>query len=689
MTLSSPLFLIGLVAVAIPVIVHLFNFRRYRKVYFSNVDYLEQLQTETRRQSRLRQLLILAARILAIVFLVLAFARPVVPNRNNPLKTGSSDVSIYVDNSFSMERTDGSGTLLEKAKTKAREIVSAYGPTDRFQLLTNDAEGRQFHWLSKEEVLVEIDNMELSPVTQTFSSIANRQFDFLHGGSGKNRYAYLISDCQTSVADFANFPNDSSVTAICVPLESKGLNNVFIDSVSLNAPAFSVGSSVAVEVMVRNEGDESLEKVPLTLYVDDKQRALATVDLPAQGTVSTTMHFTLEHGGIVDGRVETTDYPVTFDDKYYFSLNVRDRIRLLVVEGREPNEYLQRLFVGDSVVRYQSLQLQQMDFSRVAENDVVILDELPALTSGMAQTLHSFVEEGGSVVVVAGSKADEGSYNEALRLFAAPRLSGWNGGRVAGGVVNVEHPLYQGVFAGRNDITELPTVTGYHRLAADGTTHRERIITLANGDDYITATSCGSGRLYLIASPLRDANSDFVRQALFVPTLYNMALLSIHPTAPALSLDASAPVPLAGRYGGDGGSVKLRGKDNDYEEIPDVRRMGSGSSLVPHGSIREAGNYHLVVDGEATEGLSFNYSRRESLMQYLSPSAVAQLIKDYHLDHCSVVAQAEKPLDGYLKSQMEGRQLWRWCIVLALLMMLAEIALIRWPERWKTKKNKK
>ena len=159
MTLSSPLFLIGLVAVAIPVIVHLFNFRRYRKVYFSNVDYLEQLQTETRRQSRLRQLLILAARILAIVFLVLAFARPVVPNRNNPLKTGSSDVSIYVDNSFSMERTDGSGTLLEKAKTKAREIVSAYGPTDRFQLLTNDAEGRQFHWLSKEEVLVEIDNM--------------------------------------------------------------------------------------------------------------------------------------------------------------------------------------------------------------------------------------------------------------------------------------------------------------------------------------------------------------------------------------------------------------------------------------------------------------------------------------------------------------------------------------------------
>ena len=103
MILSSPLFLIGLVAVAIPVIVHLFNFRRYKKVYFSNVERLEQLQSETRRQSTLRQLLIMFARILAIVFLVLAFARPVIPNRNSAMRSGSNDISIFIDNSFSME----------------------------------------------------------------------------------------------------------------------------------------------------------------------------------------------------------------------------------------------------------------------------------------------------------------------------------------------------------------------------------------------------------------------------------------------------------------------------------------------------------------------------------------------------------------------------------------------------------
>ena len=119
MILSSPLFLIGLVAIAIPIAVHLFNFRRYRKVYFSNVERLEQLQMETRRQSTLRRLLILAARILAIVFLVLAFARPVVPSKNGATRVGSNDVSVYIDNSFSMGNTDAGGTLLEKAKTKS------------------------------------------------------------------------------------------------------------------------------------------------------------------------------------------------------------------------------------------------------------------------------------------------------------------------------------------------------------------------------------------------------------------------------------------------------------------------------------------------------------------------------------------------------------------------------------------
>lgn len=684
MTFTSPLFLIGLAAVAIPVIVHLFNFRRYKKVYFSNVERLEQLQAETRRQSTLRQLLILLSRILAIVFLVLAFARPVIPGKDSTMRSGSNDVSVYVDNSFSMESGDGNGTLLELAKTKCREIVAAYGPTDRFQLITNDAEGRQFHWFTKEKMLLAVDELQVSSATPILSALARRQFDFLKSGRGANKQAYLISDFQSSVADIDAFPQDSTVKAFFVPLEAASQNNIYIDSVSLNAPAFYKGNGVVARIWLRNEGDEDIAKAPVSLYINNRQRALATVNIPARSVATADMHFTIDETGILDGRVETTDYPVTFDDQYYFSLNVRDRIRMLTVEGKATNEYLNRLFASDSSVSYTSLALQQMDFSRIGGNDIVLLDELPTLTTGMAQTLRTFVEEGGTLVVVPAENADEVSYNEALRLFAAPQLSGCNKGRVAASMVNLDNALYKNVFASKknDENMEMPTVGDYYRLVSTATTLHEAVIALANGDEYLSVTPFGSGRLYLFAAPLRDAHTDFVRQALFVPTLYNMALYSTRPTPLATTVGTADPIPLACIYDVTEGTVRLAGTGSDaYEEIPDIRRIGNYSFLMPHNSLSESGNYRLLQDGKASEGLSFNYSRLESQMDFLDRATLAKMLKDYNLVNCTVIRNADKPLDTYLKEQMDGRHLWRWCIVLALLMLAIEIALVRIPIR--------
>lgn len=175
--LTQPLFLIGLVAVGIPIAIHLLQLRRYKKVYFSNVEMLEALQEEDRRQRNLRQWLILLARVLAIVFLVLAFCRPVIKNPASQLKAGGTAVSVYLDNSYSMECGGLDGSLMESARQKAREIAAAYRPGDQFQLLTNDLAGDQFHWLSREEFLQAVDAVQTSAVSQQLSSVARRQAD--------------------------------------------------------------------------------------------------------------------------------------------------------------------------------------------------------------------------------------------------------------------------------------------------------------------------------------------------------------------------------------------------------------------------------------------------------------------------------------------------------------------------------
>lgn len=680
MVLASPLFLIGLLAVGIPVAVHLFNFRRYRKVYFSNVEMLEQLQSETRRQSTLRRLLVLIARILAIVFLVLAFARPVLPGSGGYTKTGSNDVSIYIDNSYSMENTDGNMALLDKAKAKAREIVAAYGPSDRFQLLTNDMEGRHFHWLSKDEMLLMIDEVESGGAAATVSSMTDKMSSFLHGGTGDNKYAYLISDFQVSAADFSEVTVDSSVVFTLVPLESVDCDNIFVDSIAFNAPVYYRGGSVTVKAWIRNEGDEDMEKVPVSLFVNDRQRAMATVDIAARSASIADLHFVIDESGTLACRIETSDYPITFDDKYYFTLNVRDRIHGLIVEGGAGNEYLARLFEGDSTVAVETMDLKRMDFSRIGDADFVILDELSTITTGMAQTMKGFVEAGGTLVIVPSAGGDVAGYNAALSLFSAPRLGNVHQGRVSGGRVDFDNPLYLNVFKDRDSEMELPTVSRYYRLESAGATLRQSVINLANGDDYLTTTPCGLGSLYLFASPLRDANTDFVRQALFVPTLYNMALYSIPMTTTSATLGSETPLPLSGLYDQDA-VVNLRNGDGSYEEIPDIRIINGRKYLIQHGSLRESGNYSLSQSGKIVEGVSFNYPRLESRLEFLSNDNLQQLLKDYNLSNFNIVKNPEKPLDSYLKEKMEGRSLWRLCLILALAMILVEIVLVRIPEK--------
>ncbi|MBQ1409330.1 MAG: BatA and WFA domain-containing protein [Bacteroidales bacterium] len=693
MSFASPLFLIGLVAVAIPILVHLFNFRRYRKVYFSNVDRLEQLQSETRRQSTLRQLLILAARILAIVFLVLAFARPVISNGNRRggiPAAQKNDVSIFIDNSFSMENSDGNGILLDKAKAKAREIVAAYGPSDRFQLLTCDVEGRHFHWLSREEMLSMIDEVQVTGNTAMIDDIAQRQFDFLHGSPGNNHYAFIISDFQTSAFDADAMPVDSTIDLTFVPLASASHDNVFIDSVAFGAPAFHRGNSVAVKVWLCNEGDENLDKVPVSLFVNDRQRALATVDLPARSTSTVDLHFACDEKGILSGRIETEDYPIDFDNTFYFSLNIRDRVDVLLVEGAANNPFITSLYDGDSSVRLNTMALRQMDFSNLEGHDMIILDELPSISSGMAQTLLSFTQQGGTVVVVVSDQADVNSYNAALSLFSAPHLAGKQNGRATAATINMDNALFANVFNGRSDDMELPTVNGYKRLQSSASALSESVITLVGGDDYITHTPCGEGHLYIIAAPLRDANTDFVRQALFVPTLYNMALYSVRPTAPSATLGQEQSLPLAYRYEPESHLMVAphvpSEKDvvSSHEFIPDIRTTGGLSRLVTHDVGLDAGNYTLSQDGEPREGLSFNYSRIESRMLFMTQDDLEKIAKDQGLDNVSVVPNPDKPLDNYLRERMEGRTLWRLCLILSLLMLLTEILLLKIKIKSKT-----
>ena len=674
MIFLQPAFLWGLLALAVPIAVHLFNFRRYRKVYFSNVDRLSEVRSEKRKVRQLRRWLVLLMRCLAIVGLVLAFAQPTLPG-SEQLQSGTTAVSVYVDNSFSMENNGSDGSQLETAKQKAREIAAAYRPGDRFQLLSNTLAGEEFRWLSREEFLDAVEALQINPATRRLGEVAQRQADFLQQGGATNRHAYLVSDFQTTIADLSQLSTLhsqlSTLNFTLVPLEGTATDNLYIDTLTLDAPAYFVGGSVTVEASLRNDGSRDVEKLPVKLFVGDRERALATVDLPAGTTAKASLRFTIDSAGWLNGRVEIADYPVTFDDNYHFSLLAGQRIEMLLTGTS--NENLEKLFSSDSAVHYQLSTLN----SQLSTLNFILLNELSALPSGQAQALASWVEEGGTLCVVPPAEKGVEQLNALLALMNAPRLESWNTRAVRATKVDLQSSLYRQVFnqSTREDM-EMPSVQGRYLLST-GQSLCQPIITLADGSLLLASIPHGSGRLYLFSTPLTAQWTDFVSQALFVPTLYNMALYSRPLPPAAYTLGGSDPIFLQHTYDPSAQPPTLTQaikQSNNQSILPDLRRVGNRSAMIPHGEITLAGHYLL-----GDEYLAFNYDRSESQLRFLTPSEVSEAVDG--IEGISVVRNASKPLDREIRARRNGTPLWHWCIFLALAALLGEILLLNFASK--------
>lgn len=686
MIFSNPLFLWGLLAVAIPIVVHLFQFRRYKKVYFSNVDRLVELRSESRRRSTLRRWLVLLMRCLAIIFLVLAFAQPSLPSKGQTLHSGAMVVSVYIDNSFSMENSGSEGSQLEAAKQKAREIVSAYRPGDRYQLLSNTMSGDEFRWLSREEFLDAVDALQISPASRKLGEVTLRQSDFLKQSGSPNCHAYIVSDFQRSSTEQFGVAAGTADGGVCpsftlVPLEGVATDNLYIDTLHLDAPAYFVGGTVTVEATVRNGGNGDVEKLPVKLVVNGRERALATLDIPAGGSAKAVLHFTIDSAGWLDGRVELTDYPITFDDHYYFTLLAGERINMLQVDGKSPNENLQKLFSSDSNIQYSTTAGNGL--TTAGNLNFIVLNELTDLPSGQAQALASWVEQGGTLAVIPQADGKVEALNTLLSQLQAPRFDRWVKRPVKASMIDFHSSLYHGVFNGTSDEMEMPTIQGHYSLKDEGAV-RQNIITLADGTSFLVSTPKGEGRVYLFSSPLTTEWTDFVSQALFVPSLYNMALYSRPQPAVAHTLGDNNPVFLQGNYNAATTPPQLSIPNSQFSIIPDLRRIGNRSALLLHGELTDDGIYSLTASaetgnesrrGECVEHLAFNYPRLESQLDFLSRDEIEELIDGQ--ENVSLVRNAAKPLDKEIRDRENGTPLWRWCVLLTLLFLLAETLLLK------------
>src|ERR1035437_640641 len=304
MSFTYPAFLFALSAIAIPIIIHLFNFRKFKTVYFSNTRFLKEVKQETQAKSKLKHLLVLAARILAIIFLVLAFAQPFITVENKKITIGNKAISIFIDNSFSMDAINKNGTLLDEAKKRAKEISAAFKVTDRFQLLTNDFEARHQRLVNKEEFNELLDEVKISPATRSISEIASRQADVLQQSGIKNKTSFIISDFQKSMVNMQQLKNDTTIAFNFVPLIATEKNNIYIDTCWFETPVRKYNQVEKLHVRIKNSSDKAVENNSIKLFINNIQKTPASFTVDKNAETEVVLSFASNETGLQHCRID-------------------------------------------------------------------------------------------------------------------------------------------------------------------------------------------------------------------------------------------------------------------------------------------------------------------------------------------------------------------------------------------------
>ncbi|CAN5401661.1 BatA and WFA domain-containing protein [soil metagenome] len=654
MNFAFPLFLWALTALSIPIIIHLFNFRKTTRVFFSNTRFLKQVRQETTQKRKLKQYLVLASRLLFLFFLVIAFAQPFLPAKEQ-LNAGR-EVALYLDNSYSMLSLVGEKTRALDASIRfAREVVSLFPSDTRYKLLTNDFAPFSNSYKTKTEILDLLAQIRLSPISRSFKEV-NERIDH------QRQDIFWLSDFQKSTMGMVTPSSiDSTQSIRLVPIVLEGATNVLVDSVYLEDPFVVGGQRNTLNVRLRNIGAKPREGLVLKLTINDIQSGTASVNLESNSSAIAQFDLSLGLTGWNKGVISFTDFPVSFDNEFYITLNFSEKIK--VVEIKTGDTFVEKVFGNKSLFSYKAFEPGNINLGELAQADLVIINGIDHADASLIGAVREHQRGSGTLLIIPSVKSDISSY---LSL-----VSGLNITKVeTKDLIELDRPVFQdpffeNVFEERTASIAMPRA----RTVLDWGIDRSALLKFKDGRPFLSKVK----NTFVLAAPLDPAYSDFQSHGLFVPVMYRIAAAGHRLSQKPYYTLSENTVMLQSDSMNSDTPVRLIGKQ---EVIPAQRRNGDQIMLdIPKFSI-DPGFYFAMSVSDTLGLVAFDLDRRESLLDQWSGEEVKSMLGGGK--NISLFDSAAKgSFSNEIKERYLGTSLWKLAIILALTFLLAEVLLIR------------
>jgi len=653
-----PVFLSALAVLLIPVVIHLFHFRRFKTVMFSNVKFLKAVETERKNRNRLKHLLVLSARCLAFASLVFAFAIPGCGEKKRV--NGKAAVCIFIDNSFSMDHRNGKGILLETAKQKAREIVSSLGGQSEFQILSCEPNLGSTTFVSPSDAIRKIDDIQVSPRSPSLGKIWKQMHEALQSVPNENRQGFLISDFQTSfMREMPNNPPESELDIRFVQLENIDRKNLSVDSAWLENPFAMAGEKTNIKFKISNFSNEKIVDLNVRLLIDNNLGGIAKLEIQPQGNTEATIGFVMPKININRGILEIDDPENTFDNRLFFSLQPQGDLQVYFTGN---NSYLEKALNTNSFFKI-SKEINSMA-------SVYYLSDSKGVEVTEASKLSAFVENGGRLVVIPSAVLPKDAFAGLETIFGLPQIKEVKKGRIKIDKKGLNHVFFNQVFSGIPQNMEMPMIYQYYSTGGS-LGNGDAVLALENGDPFLIRVRFGKGYLYFFTSAFETSQSNFVQSALFLPVTANCAF-NYEQTGSLFGLTASNKgYLLKNKFKIGESNLLLTGDKGEFN--PEVQNGVAGQELFLGSWLKEAGFYLLSDKNNANikELISLNYPRTES-----NPAtANGDMIENF--EQKTGAKQISENKTGFALQQVStDNRLWRLFIWLAAAFFAVEVLLL-------------
>ncbi len=638
MQFKHPELLYALFLLLIPIIIHLFQFRKFQKEAFTNVAFLKEVSIQTRKSSQLKKWLTLLTRLLLLAAIIFAFAQPFT-SKNKLLNTQSETV-IYLDNSFSMQSKGNQGELLKRA---IQDIISNVPEDETISLITNES---TFKSTTIKAIKNDLLNLDYSSKSLSFEA-ALLKAKKLFKPSSNLKNILFISDFQRNLNEFKP-ENDSLFKIHAVQLKPVNFNNISIDSAYISE---SSNKTIELKVILKNSG-KSVSNLPVSLFNNDQLIAKTSVNFEKQTVTS----FSLPENEIINGKIIIEDSDLQYDNSLYFNINRTPKINVLAINNAD-DSFLNRIYY-EKEFNFTSTPINQLDYNLINEQNLIILNELNIIPGSLNSVLKLFSEKGGYLIVIPSEAIDIETYNSFLsnyRTSLNPILKTVK--QVT--TINYSHALYaNGVFEKRVTNFQYPKVNSFYSVAE---IKSSPILEYEDHKPFLLEQN----HAYIFSASLNTSNSNFQNSPLIVPTLYNIGKFSLKIPDLYYTIGNENTFDL---------SVILHQDDilslvsGDVVLIPKQQYYNNKIVITTNEEPSVANIYSVKERAESIQNVSYNYNRKESILSYQDLSSLEQI----------TLSNSVTDIFNTLKSETKVNELWKWFVIFALAFLIIEMLILKY-----------